>query len=134
MNERFFHKPKMYYSTDKLIRSYGVPAPTPAFVYNAVGSKPLPTKDDIIVDTVDSIAARFNLRYNEQKWLDATTQLLADDPDVLQKFVEGDMTIFTASQFNQLGGLSALGKFEERDEVFEALRQSVLVRQSLLAV
>jgi hypothetical protein len=124
----------MYYSTDKLIRSYGVPAPTPAFVYNAVGKKKLPTKDDIIVDTVDSIAARFNLRYNEQKWLDATTQLLADDPEALQKFVEGDMTIFTASQFNQLGGLSALGKFETRDEVFEALRQSVLVRQSLLAV
>jgi type I restriction enzyme R subunit len=134
MNERFYHRPKMYYSTDKLIRSYGVPAPTPAFVYNAVGKKPLPSKDEIIVDTVDSIAARFNLRYNEQKWLDATTQLLADDPESLQKFVEGDMTIFTASQFNQLGGLSALSKFEARDEVFEALRQSVLVRQSLLAV
>ena len=134
MNERFYHRPEMYYSADKLIRSYGVPAPTPAFVYNAVGKKPLPSKDDIIVDTVDSIAARFNLRYNEQKWLDATTQLLADDPEALQKFVAGDMTIFTAGQFNQLGGLSALGKFEARDEVFEALRQSILVRQSLLAV
>lgn len=134
MNERFYHRPEMYYSADKLIRSYGVPAPTPAFVYNAVGKKPLPSKDDIVVDTVDSIAARFNLRYNEQKWLDATTQLLADDPGALQKFVNGDMTVFTASQFNQLGGLSALGKFEARDEVFEALRQSMLVRQSLLAV
>ena len=61
----------MYYSPDKLIRSYGVPAPTPAFVYNAVGKKPLPTKDDIVSDTVDSIAAQFNLRYDEQKWLDA---------------------------------------------------------------
>ena len=80
MNERFYHKPEMYYSPDKLIRSYGVPAPTPAFVYNAVGKKPLPTKDEIVSDTVDSIAARFNLRYNEQKWLDATTQLVADDP------------------------------------------------------
>ena len=74
-NERFYHQPEMYYSPDKLIRSYGVPAPTPAFVYNAVGKKPLPTKDDIISDTVDSIAARFNLRYNEQKWLNATAQL-----------------------------------------------------------
>jgi type I restriction enzyme R subunit len=134
MNERFFHKPKMYYSADKLIRSYGIPAPTPAFVYNAVGKKPLPTKDAIVTDTVDSIAARFNLRYNEQKWLDATTQLLADDPQALQKFVAGDMTLFTSSQFNQLGGVSALARFEERDEVFEALRQSILVRQSLLAV
>ena len=61
--------------------SYGVPAPTPAFVYNALGKKPLPTRRQIVADTVDSIAARFNLRYNEQKWVDATAQLLADDPD-----------------------------------------------------
>jgi type I restriction enzyme R subunit len=134
MNERFYHKPEMYYSPDKLIRSYGVPAPTPAFVYNAVGKKPLPTKDDIVSDTVDSIAARFNLRYHEQKWLDTTTQLLADDPQALTKFVAGDMTLFNASQFNRLGGISALSQFEARDEVFDALRQSVLIRQSTLAV
>ena len=132
MNERFYHQPEMYYSPDKLVQSYGVPAPTPAFVYNAVGKKPLPTKDAIVADTVDSIAARFNLRYNEQKWLDATTQLLADDPPSLQKFMAGDMTLFSASQFNRLGGIRALAQFDERDEVFEALRQSLLVRQSLL--
>ena len=85
MNERFYHRPEMFYSPDKLVVSYGVPAPTPAFVYNAVGKKPLPTKDEIVSDTVDSIAARFNLRYNEQKWLDATTQLLADDPQALRR-------------------------------------------------
>jgi type I restriction enzyme, R subunit len=134
MNERFYHKPEMYYSPDRLIRSYGVPAPTAAFVYNAVGKKPLPTKDDIVTDTVDSIAARFNLRYHEQKWLDATTQLLADDPQSLQKFMSGDITIFSASQFNRLGGLSALSRFDAREEVFEALRQSMLVRQSTLAI
>jgi hypothetical protein len=134
MNERFYHNPEMYYSPDKLVRCYGVPAPTPAFVYNAVGKKPLPTKDDIVADTVDSIAARFNLRYNEQKWLDATTQLLADDPQALTKFVAGDITLFNAPQFNPLGGISALSRFEARDEVFDALRQSILVRQSALAV
>ena len=134
MNERFYHKPDMFYSPDKLIRSYGVPAPTPAFVYNALGKKPLPKKEEVVSDTVDSIASRFNLRYQEQKWLDATAQLLADDPQALQKFVEGDMTIFTRSQFNRLGGISALGAFEERDEVFEALRQSTLVRQASLVM
>jgi type I restriction enzyme R subunit len=134
MNERFYHKPEMYYSPDKLIRSYGVPAPTPAFVYNAVGKKPLPTKDEIVSDTVDSIAARFNLRYNEQKWLDATTQLVADDPHALQKFLSGDMTLFNASQFNRLGGVRALSKFDGRDDVFEALRQSILIRQTQLTM
>jgi hypothetical protein len=113
--------------------SYGVPAPTPAFVYNAVGRKPLPTKDDIVHDTVDSIAARFNLRYNEQKWVDATAQLLAEDSKALKRFLDGDMTIFTAGQFIKLGGIAALTEFDQRDDVFEALRQSTLVRQSLLA-
>jgi hypothetical protein len=64
--------------------------------------------------------------------LDATTQLLADDPNALQKFVSGDMTLFASSQFNQLGGIAALSRFSAREEVFEALRQTVLIRQSLL--
>jgi hypothetical protein len=44
----------------------------------------------------------------------------------------GDMTLFSATQFNRLGGMRALAQFDERDQVFEALRQSLLVRQSLL--
>ena len=88
----------------------------------------------MVTDTVDSISASFNLRYNEQKWVDATAQLLADDSSALKRFVQGDMTIFTANQFRTLGGLDALSRFDSRDEVFDALRQSTLVRQSLLAV
>ncbi len=133
VNERFYHRPEMFYSPDKLVLSYGVPATTPAFVYNAVGRRPLPTRDEIVADTVDSIAARFNLRYNEQKWLEYTAELLIEDPAALRRFLNGDVTLFTASQFNQLGGVSALTRFESREEVFEALRQSSLVRQSLVA-
>lgn len=134
LEERFFHKPEMYYSPDKLVLSYGVPAPTPSFVYNALGKKPLPTRAEIVADAVDSLAARFNLRYSEQQWLATTAQLIADDPAALHKFLAGDMTLFTASQFNQLGGLRALTQLADRDAVFEALRQSALVRQSALGV
>lgn len=133
VNEQFYHRPSMYYSPDKLVLSYGVPASTPAFVYNAVGRKKLPTRDALVTDAVDSIAARFNLRYTEQKWLDATAQLIAEDSGSLRKFMAGDMTIFNASQFNRLGGVSALSRFDARDTVFEALRQSGFVRQSLLS-
>jgi type I restriction enzyme R subunit len=132
LQERFFYRPEMYYSTDKLVRAYGVPAPTTAFVYDALGKKPLPTRDQVVNDTVDSIAARYNLRYNDQKWLNATVQLITDDSVALRKFIEGDMSIFQSSQFNPLGGISALLEFHERDQVFEALRQSSLVRQSLM--
>jgi type I restriction enzyme, R subunit len=133
MQERFYHKPEMFYSPDKLVVAYGVPAPTPAFVYNALGKKPLPSKDQIVTDTVDSIAARFNLRYSEQKWLNATAALIADDREALNKFLRGDFSIFNGSQFTRLGGLSTLSRLTDRDAVFEALRHSSLAKQSKLA-
>ncbi len=134
LGERFFHKPEMYYSPDKLVLSYGVPAPTSAFAYNALGKKQLPSKEQMVRDTVDSIAARFNLRYNDARWLAATLDLVADDPAALRRFIEGDMTLFASSQFTVLGGLDALARFEGREAIFEAVRQSTLVRQSLLGV
>ncbi len=129
LSERFFNKPEMYYSPDKLVLSYGVPAPTSAFAYNALGRKPLPTKDQVVADTVNSIAARFNLRYNDAKWVAAMLQLIADDPAAFRRFMVDDMTLFASSQFNMLGGLSALAQFTEREAVFAAIRQSTLVRQ-----
>lgn len=121
----------MFYAPDKLIISYGVPAPTPAFVYNALGKRPLPTKDKVVADTVDSIAARFNLRYGDQKWLNATAELVSEDPQALSDFLAGRyQRLFERSQFRTLGGLPALSRFAERDQVFEALRQSSLIECS----
>jgi len=131
LQERFYHRPEMFYASDKLMVSYGVPAPTPAFVYNALGKRPLPTKDRIVADTVDSIAARFNLRYGDQKWLNATAELVSEDSQAFSDFLAGRYNrLFERSQFRTLGGLSALTRFQEREEVFEALRQSSLVQCS----
>ncbi len=131
LQERFYHRPEMYYAPDKLMVSYGVPAPTPAFVYNALGKRPLPTKDKVIMDTVDSIAARFNLRYADQKWLNATAELITEDAQALADFLAGRYNrLFERSQFRTLGGLPALSRFSEREQVFEALRQSSLVECS----
>lgn len=137
LQERFYHRPEMFYAPDKLVLSYGVPAPTPAFVYNALGKRPLPTKDKVVSDTVDSIAARFNLRYSDQKWLNATAELVSEDGVALADFLAGrHIRLFERSQFRTLGGLPALTSFQERELVFEALRQSALVecsRQALKA-
>ena len=81
----------------------------------------------------NSVAARFNLRYNDQKWVTATLNLIADDPAALRRFMDGDLRLFDFSQFRALGGLRALANFTERETVFEALRQSSVVRQSLQA-
>jgi len=131
LNEQFFHKPEWYYSPDKLVQSYRVPAPTSGFVYHALGKKLLPTIEQIVSDTIDSLAARFNLRYSEQKWLQALARLVVDEPEARQQFLEDDPTIFTRAQFTQLGGVQALRSFSDRDNVFEALRQSSIIQQSL---
>jgi type I restriction enzyme R subunit len=132
MEKRFFHNPEMYYSSDKLVKAYGIPAPIPTFVYGALGKKPLPTRTQIIEDTVESLVAQFNLRFSEQKWLAATTSLVADDAEARRRFMDGDMTLFMTSQFNAFGGLAALERFSERDQVFNALRNTSLFRQSML--
>jgi len=135
LQERFYHHPEMFYSPDKLVVSYGVPAPTPAFVYNALGKKPLPTKDQVIADTVDSISAQFNLRYNEQKLLNATAELVAEDHQALEDFIEGKYNrLFQRSQFRTLGGLPAVASMQEREQLFDALRDSALVKCSRMAV
>ncbi len=130
LNEQFFHRPEWYYSPDKLVKSYRVPAPTSGFVYHALGKKLLPTIERIVSDTIDSLAARFNLRYSEQKWLQALARLVVDDSEARQQFIEDDISVFTRSQFTNLGGVQALRSFSDRDNVFEALRQSSIIQQA----
>jgi type I restriction enzyme R subunit len=131
LNEQFFYRPEWYYSPDKLVKSYRVPAPTSGFVYHALGKKSLPTIESIVSDTIDSLAARFNLRYSEQKWLQALARLVVDDTEARQQFLEDDISVFSRSQFTNLGGVQALRSFSDRDNVFEALRQSSILQQSL---
>ena len=133
LQEQFYHRPEMFYAPDKLVLSYGIPAPSSAFVYNAMGKRPLPTREEIIDDAVDSIAARFNLRYTQQKWIAATAALVADDTTALADFMAGRyQRLFDRSQFRALGGLPTLAAFREREAVFEALRQSSLVQCATL--
>jgi type I restriction enzyme, R subunit len=131
LNERFFHKPEWYYSADKLVKTYGVPAPTPSFIYHALGKRRLPSKEQVVDDTVDSLAARFNLRYSEQKWLQALARLIVDDPEARQQFLEDNPEIFARAQFRQLGDIQQLRRFTSREQVFEALRQSSIIRRSI---
>jgi type I restriction enzyme, R subunit len=131
LNEQFFHKPEWYYSPDKLVKSYGIPAPTQSFIYHALGKRQLPSKDQVVDDTIDSLAARFNLRYSEQKWLQALARLVVDDPEARQQFIEENPEIFSRAQFRQLGDVRALRDFTSREQVFEALRQSSIMQQSL---
>ena len=131
LNERFLFRPENYFSSDKLIKAYGIPSTISGFIYSILGKKPLPTKRELCRDTTSSLSASFGLSYEEERWVEATTNLVVDDPQALDSFLKNDLVrVFQAPQFVQLGGLSTLRRFANRDTVFDALKDSVLVQQA----
>ena len=127
MQERFYHRPEMFYSPDKLVvvlRRAGAHAGVCVQCRSA--RRPLPTKDAIVADTVDSIAARFNLRYSEQKWLNATAELSPTIPQALAE-VPARRHDYFQRQPVQLRSAAwrRSHNSQQRDAVFEALRQSI---------
>ena len=95
MNERFYHQPEMYYSPDKLVRSYGVPAPTPAscITRSARSRCPRKTRSSPIRSIPSprvSICATTNK--NGSMPLPSCSRTI---PSALRKFMEGDMTLFS---------------------------------------
>ena len=89
MNERFYHQPKMYYSPDKLIRSYGVPRRRRRSSIMRWGKSHCPQKTTWSPTRSTRSPRASILRYREQKWLDAIAQLVADDPELPAAFQKG---------------------------------------------
>lgn len=134
LDERFFNQPKMFYTPGKLVKSYGLPAPVPTFVYGALDKRPMPTKEQVVDDTVQSLASRYNLRFNDQRILSTLAQLVVEDKNACLEFYESELRgILQRPQFAPLGGLDAFVQFDQRDEVFAALRETPLVRQACFA-
>ena len=105
LQERFYHRPEMFYTPDKLSRFVRRTCANPSFRLQRARAKGRCLhEDDVVADTVDSIAARFNLRYGDQKWLSATAQLVADDTRCPSRLLAGRYTnLFERSQFRLLG-------------------------------
>lgn len=108
LEEMFFNKPEMYYSTNKLIYSYGLPATPADFVYNALDKKKLTSSVDLFEDLSSSIAVNNNLNYRESKWLSALGHKISEDPQNLGLFIAEDPYLFDNAQFRCLGGVGHL--------------------------
>ena len=131
VKEQFLYRPEDYFSADKLIKAYDIPSTISGFIYSALGKKSLPTKRELSKDTSSSISSMFQLSYEEERLVETTTNLIVDNPKAMESFLNNDfINVFKAPQFTQLGGISTLRKFDKRDLVFDALKDSVLVKQS----
>lgn len=134
LNERFLFRPESYFSAEKLMKAYGIPATIAGFIYSVLGKKSLPTKRDLSKDTASSLSSLYDLSYEQERWLETTANLLIDDPRALDSFIKDDLaSVFQGPQFAQLGGIATLRNFQNRELVFDSLRNSVLVQQAVKA-
>ncbi len=130
MNEQFLYRPENYHSLDKLTKAYGIPTSIAGFVYAVLGKKPLPTRRELAQDTTRTISSLYGLSYEDERFLETTVSTIIDSPEKLKNFLDDDLAnVFNGPQFAQLGGVATLARFENRDVVFESLRNSVLVQQ-----
>ena len=133
LNRNFLNRPKEYFSEEKLMKAYDVPATLLDFILSAIGKKNLPTKTDISSQTASSLGSRFNLSYEHKRWIETTVDLLLEDSDSMKKFIAEDyIELFNNSQFLQLGGINSVkNDFEKIREVLEALRESRVIQQTI---
>ena len=133
LNRDFLNRPKEYFSEEKLMKAYDVPATLLDFILSAIGKKNLPTKTDISSQTASSLGSRFNLSYEHKRWIETTVNLLLEDTDSMKKFISEDyINLFNNSQFLQLGGINSVkNDFEKIREVLEALRESTIIQKTI---
>ena len=133
LSENFLFRPTEYFAIDKLNKAYDIPLTLSSYVYSIYGKKPLPTKKELSRDTVSSLSSIYSLSYEQERWLETTVELIIDDSEVLDSFMNNDLaSIFSAPQFTVLGGIATLRNFDNRDEVFNSLKNSALIRQANL--
>ena len=133
LNRNFLNRPKEYFSEEKLMKAYDVPATLLDFILSAIGKKNLPTKTDISSQTASSLGSRFNLSYEHKRWIETTVNLLLEDSVSMKKFISEDyINLFNNSQFLQLGGINSVkNDFEKIREVLEALRESTIIQKTI---
>ena len=127
MNERFYHRPEMYYSPDKLDPLLWRAGADP-------GIRLQRRRQEAAADQGRDRRGhgRFHRRAVQSPLQRAEMARCHGaagrrrSRGARRSSSTGDMTVFTASQFNQLGGVrGARRSSTQRDEVFEALRQSI---------
>lgn len=129
LQERFFNRPEMFYSPSKLIASYGIPGTPADFVYHALNKRELSSNSDLLQNLGNSLAAKNNLNYAENKWIAAVTQTIAGNPDDLERFVDEDPYLYERAQFRSLGGINRLQQSPRVLSALDELRNAQAIQK-----
>lgn len=129
LHERFFHRPKMFYSTPNLVDAYELPAPTSDFVYHVLKQKKLISISNLLQNLINPIISKENANYFENKWLNLIIKTISENPEDLERFIEEDPLLYDEPQFTTLGGITKLYQLPKVLSILNELRQMQLIQK-----
>lgn len=121
-----FDKPEEYFNERNLSRAYRVFADLLDYVRAGLGIKKLPTREEQLLDLVESIRVEHDLDLDQTRLLKILVKQISQSADLLERFEQGDYSFLDDAPFTQLGGARVYAsRFDGKIKpVFDAVRTS----------
>ncbi|KKS93224.1 MAG: hypothetical protein UV70_C0013G0003 [Parcubacteria group bacterium GW2011_GWA2_43_13] len=121
-----FDKPTEFFNERNLSRAYRVFADLLDYVRAGLGIEKLPTREDQLLELVESIRTDYDLDLEQSRLLKILVRQLSQSPRLIVQFERGDYSFLDQPPFTQFGGTRMyISRFDGKiKSVFEAVRTS----------
>jgi type I restriction enzyme R subunit len=126
VRENVFDRPKEYFNERNLSRAYRVFTGLLDYVRAGLGSEKLPTREEQLLELVESIRTEHDLDLEQTRLLKILVKQLSQSSQLLMKFEKGDYSFLEEAPFSQFGGTRMyLARFDKKIAVvFDTIRTS----------
>ena len=121
-----FDRPKEFFNERNLSRAYRVFAGLLDYVKAGLGSAKLPTREEQLLELVESIRTDHDLNLEQSRLLKILVKQLSQSPKLLERFEKGDYSFLDEAPFSQFGGTRMyIARFDSKiAAVFDSVRTS----------
>lgn len=126
LRTNIFDKPTNFFNERNLSRAYRVFGELIDFVKAGLGVAKLPTREEQLMDLVESIRTDQDLNLEQVRLLKILIKQLSQSPRLLKRFEDGDYTFLDEAPFSQFGGTRVyISSFDSKIKVlFDTIRTS----------
>jgi len=126
LRTNIFDKPIDFFNERNLSRAYRVLGDLLDFVKAGLGMEKLPTREEQLLELVESIRTDHDLNLEQVRLLKILVKQLSQSPRLLAKFEEGDYAFLDEAPFTQYGGTRMyITSFDSKVKaVFDTIRSS----------
>lgn len=121
-----FDKPTEFFNERNLSKAYRVFGELIDFVKAGLGMQKLPTREEQLLELVESIRTEHDLNLEQVRLLKLLVKQLSQSPKLLAKFEDGDYSFLDESPFSRFGGTRMyIASFDSKIRVvFDNVRSS----------